>query len=213
MKTYIYRYFWFVTGVVLNSFGIAFITKASLGTSPISSVPYVLSFKFPLTFGQLSFIMNMLFIMAQFIILRSEFRPVQLLQIGVNIIFSACIDIGMALLSWFTPANTAMKLISLTVGCSILAVGISIEVAPNVLMVPGEGLVSAISTASGWKFGTVKVLFDVSLMASAAAFSFLFFHRLQGLGIGTIIAALIVGRFVNIANKRLPLVPYIRQLT
>ena len=58
-----------------------------------------------------------------------------------------------------------------------------------------------------------KVLFDVSLMASAAAFSFLFFHRLQGLGIGTIIAALIVGRFVNIANKRLPLVPYISQLT
>lgn len=49
MKTRISRFLWFVFGVVLNSFGIAFITKAALGTSPISSLPYVLSFAFPLS--------------------------------------------------------------------------------------------------------------------------------------------------------------------
>lgn len=212
MKNYICRYLWFTAGVALNSFGIAFITKASLGTSPISSVPYVLSFELPLTFGQLSFIMNMFFILGQALILRKDFQPVQLLQIAVNIIFSGCIDLGMALLSWFTPGNIAIELASLVVGCAVLAVGISIEVAPRVIMVPGEGLVHAISTRFGWSFGTVKVIFDVSLMATAAICSFIFFHRLQGLGIGTIVAALIVGRFVNVANKKLPLLPYIRQL-
>ena len=45
------RYIVFTIGVLINSFGISFITKASLGTSPISSVPYVLSLRFEPTLG------------------------------------------------------------------------------------------------------------------------------------------------------------------
>ena len=212
MKNIIYRYFWFTLGILINSFGIALITKAAMGTSPISSVPYVLSFRFPLTFGQITFIMNTCFIIGQIILLRRDFHPVQFLQIIVNLIFSACIDLGMFLLSWFTPQTLAAELFSLITGCAVLAVGISIEVAPAVLMVPGEGIVNAISRTFGWNFGSVKVAFDVTLMGTAVLLSFLFFHRLQGLGAGTIIAALIVGRFVSIVNKRLPLISYIRNL-
>lgn len=212
MKNMIYRYFWFTLGILINSFGIALITKAAMGTSPISSVPYVLSFRFPLTFGQITFIMNTFFIIGQIILLRRDFHPVQFLQIVVNLIFSACIDLGMFLLSWFTPHTLTAELFSLIAGCAVLAVGISIEVAPAVLMVPGEGIVNAISRTFGWNFGNVKMAFDITLMGTAVLLSFLFFHRLQGLGAGTIIAALIVGRFVSIVNKKLPLISYIRRL-
>lgn len=213
MKNYISRYLWFILGVLINSFGIALITKASMGTSPISSVPYVLSFRFAPTFGQITFVMNLFFILGQALLLRKKFEPIQLLQIVVNLIFSACIDLGMYLLSWFTPGSLAMELLSLIAGCAVLAVGICIEVAPGVLMVPGEGMVKAISTAFGWKFGSVKVAFDTTLMATALVLSLLFFGGLQGIGIGTIISALIVGQFVNLWNKTLPLIPYIRRLT
>ena len=212
MKNMIYRYFWFTLGILINSFGIALITKAAMGTSPISSVPYVLSFRFPLTFGQITFIMNTFFIIGQIILLRRDFHPVQFLQIVVNLIFSACIDLGMFRLSWFTPHTLTAELFSLIAGCAVLAVGISIEVAPAVLMVPGEGIVNAISRTFGWNFGNVKMAFDITLMGTAVLLSFLFFHRLQGLGAGTIIAALIVGRFVSIVNKKLPLISYIRRL-
>ena len=49
------RYLVFIIGVLINSFGISFITKASLGTSPISSVPYVFSLRFAPTLGEFSF--------------------------------------------------------------------------------------------------------------------------------------------------------------
>ena len=62
MNAKIRRCSWFVLGVVLNSMGIALITKAALGTSPIFSLPYVLSFAFPLTLGQFTFLVNLLFI-------------------------------------------------------------------------------------------------------------------------------------------------------
>mgnify|MGYP007050609953 CR=1 FL=1 len=75
----------------------------------------------------------------------------------------------------------------------------------DVLVVPGEGIVKAISQVSHRRFGTVKVLFDLTLVAVSISLSFLFFHKLSGLGIGTLITAVIVGRFVNLLNSRLPL--------
>ena len=64
MSTLIKRYFFFILGLIINSFGVAFITKSALGTSQISSIPYVLSLKFTnLSFGQTTFIFNMLFIL------------------------------------------------------------------------------------------------------------------------------------------------------
>ena len=212
MRSRFLRVLFFILGICLNSFGVAFVTKAALGTSPISSVPYVLSLALPLTLGQFTFIMNLGFILAQAILLRRDFAPVQYLQIFVNLLFSACIDWSMTLLSWLAPVTIAARLLSLFAGCCILALGISIEVAPDVLLVPGEGVVKAIAQVTRFRFGSVKVVFDVSLMATAAVLSFLFFRGLQGLGLGTVISALLVGRIVNVINRRLPLIPRIRAL-
>ena len=45
------RYIIFLIGLFVNSLGVALITKANLGTSPISSIPYVLSLNYPFTLG------------------------------------------------------------------------------------------------------------------------------------------------------------------
>ena len=118
----------------------------------------------------------------------------------------------MNLLSWLQPDHIVVKLIALILGCAILGVGISIEVAPDVLVVPGEGIVRAMTQVSGKRFGSVKVFFDCTLVAIALILSFLFFHGLNGLGLGTVISALIIGRFVNLYNRYLPLIPYLRSL-
>lgn len=211
------RYLWFIVGVLVNSFGIALITKAALGTSPISSVAYVLSLALPLTIGQFTFIMNMVFIALQPVLLRREYRPIQVLQIAVNVVFSAFLDVSMGMLSWLDPTTQPAQLAALLVGCAILGVGVAVEVAPDVLMVPGEGLVRAIYIVvsrrfGSARFGTIKNLFDISLMLIAVVLSLAFFGYLNGIGVGTIIAALLVGRIVNLTNDHLPLIPYIKKL-
>ena len=97
------RYLFFTLGLLINSFGIAFITKSSLGTSQISSLPYVLSLRFPLSFGGFTFLMNTVFILIQIAIQRRNFPPVQLLQIAANVLFSTFLDVSMAALSWLHP--------------------------------------------------------------------------------------------------------------
>ena len=212
LKTYLPRYLWFLAGVLINSFGVALITRAALGTSPISSLPYVLSFRFPVTLGQFTFAMNLFFILGQVLLLRRDFQPIQLLQVAVNAVFSAFIDVSMGLLSWLEISSLPMAVLVLVLGCAVLAFGISVEVAPRVLMVPGEGIVQAIAAVTGWRFGNVKVGFDAALVSTALVLSLLFFHRLQGLGAGTILSALAVGRFVNLYNRRLPLISRISAL-
>lgn len=213
MKHLAPRYGFFILGVAINSFGVAFITKSALGTSQISSVPYVLSLWNPnISFGMFTFLFNMLFILGQVLLLRREFQPLQFLQIAVNVLFSGLIDVSMALLGFFQPETLPVRLISLLAGCLILAVGITIEVAPDTLVVPGEGIVRALSRVTGKPFGTMKVYFDVTLIVIAVALSFLFFGRLNGIGIGTVISALTVGKFVNIVERHFPLLPYIRSL-
>lgn len=213
MKRLALRYLYFVLGVAVNSFGIAFITKSALGTSQISSVPYVLSLQFPgVSFGMCTFLFNLLFILLQLLLLKRDFHPVQFLQILVNLLFSGLIDLSMGALSFFQPQALWLRLLSLGIGCLILAFGICIEVAPDVLVVPGEGVVRALSKKTRRTFGTVKVYFDVSLIAIAALLSLAFFHKLNGVGVGTVVSAVAVGKCVNWINRHVKAVQKIRAL-
>lgn len=206
------RWLFFVVGVALNSFGIALITKGALGTSPISSVPYVLSMQYSFTLGEFTFVMNTLFVVAQAVLLRGDFKLFQILQMAVNVVFSALIDVSMNALWWLEPANIAVQLLAVMAGSAALGFGVAIEVAPNVLMVPGEGIVRAISTVCHKRFGSTKVAFDCALVGFAVVLSFVFFGGLRGVGLGTLISALVVGRFVNFFNAHVPLLGYIVNL-
>ena len=213
MSRWVQRYFFFVLGLVINAFGIAFITKSAMGTSQISSVPYVMSLHWSrLSFGGFSFLVNMVFIVLQMVVLRKEFHPIQFLQIGVNVIFSVCIDVGMASLSWLVPGSLAARIGCLAIGCTILAFGICVEVAPNVVFVPGEGAVRALAVASGQDFGRMKLCFDMTLIGIAAVLSLVFFHGLVGVGLGTVASAFLVGPMVSVINRRVGLIGYIRRL-
>lgn len=200
------RYGFFVLGLAVNAFGVAFITKSALGTSQISSIPYVFSLYFSdLSFGVWTFLINALFLLIQVLLLRKNFPPIQLLQLAVTFLFSLFIDLSMAVLFWFSPESIWIRFLCLLAGCLILGVGLSIELAPQVLLVPGEGLVRVLAKITGRTFGTVKVLFDITLIAIASVCSFAFFGTLRGVGVGTIVSALIVGRIIDAVNRTAPL--------
>lgn len=80
--------------------GVALSTRSNLGTSPISSVPYVLSLGLTMTIGQFTFLMNLVLIVSQIILLRKKYKWIQLLQIVVAVIFAYFTDFTMGLFSW-----------------------------------------------------------------------------------------------------------------
>ena len=116
------RYIIFFIGLYINSLGVALITKASLGTSPISSIPYVLSLNFPFTLGNFTIFFSLLLIFLQLLILRKNFKLEHVLQIPISILFGYFIDWSMILLGFVNPSFYLMKIIYLLIGCLILGI-------------------------------------------------------------------------------------------
>ena len=197
------RYLIFLVGLFVNSLGVSLITKANLGTSPISSIPYVLSLNFPFTLGNFTIFFSIFLIVLQLIILRKNFKLEHILQIPVSIIFEYFIDFTMILLYWVNPEAYIMKIVYLLIGCLILGVGVYMEVLADVVMLPGESFVRAIVLTWKTNFGTTKICFDVSMSVIAAVLSFVFAGRLAGVREGTVIAALLVGFIARLIGKKL----------
>lgn len=195
------RYILFIISVFINAYGIAFITKALLGTSPITSVNYVLSMFTPLTMGQWTIIVNLLFVATEPLMMsRSQLRAdlrMYLIQIPVTLCFGTFIDISMSSLSWLQPEAYPMQLLSMLAGCVILACGITLEVKADVAMVAGEFFVRVLARRIGGDFGYVKLGFDVGNVILACVFSMLFIGGIHGVREGTVAAALLVGPIVH----------------
>lgn len=202
-RNLIKRYIVFLIGLYINSFGISFITKASLGTSPISSIPYVLSLGFKPTLGQFTIVFNLLLIALQILLLGKKFRVSSLLQIPLTVLFGYFIDWSMALLSGVESHSYPFQLIYLSMGCLILGFGVYLEVAADVVMLPGEALVKAITIRFHTDFGITKVCFDASMAGAAVIISFIIFHCLKGVREGTVVAALVVGLIAKLFGKAL----------
>ena len=195
------RYIFLLVGLFVNGLGVSFITKAGLGTSPITSIPYTLSLGFTPTVGMFTLFFNLLLIVLQIILLRRNFQLQNLLQLPIIALFSFFIDLTMSLLGFIQPETYAMKVVSLIVGCLILGFGVFMEMVANVAMLPGEATVRAVSDVFSTDFGKTKIAFDSSMTVIAAIMSFIMFKHLDGVREGTIVAAILVGFVARLFKK------------
>ena len=181
------RWVCFLTGITLSGFGVAMTTRAGIGTTPISSVPYVLSMISPLSIGMWTLLMNVFFVLIQWLILRKEFPRHQLLQIPATFLFGMIIDLGMfvfrPLVSDFYPYQ--------------------IQVMTDLLCLPGDAIVKIVSEKLHWNFGKLKVSFDVTLTTTAIVISLVSLSALRGVREGTVAGAFCVGTLVALFMPRL----------
>ena len=195
------RYIFLLAGLFVNGLGVSFITKAGLGTSPITSIPYTLSLGFTPTVGMFTLVFNIFLVILQVILLRRNFQLQSLLQLPIIALFSFFIDLTMSLLGFMQPETYAMKVVSLIVGCLILGFGVFMEMVANVAMLPGEATVRAVSDVFSTDFGKTKIAFDSSMTVIAAILSFIMFKHLDGVREGTIVAAILVGFIARLFKK------------
>ncbi len=199
------RYALLVISLFFSALGVAFTKSGELGVSPISSVANVLSYKFStLSLGNWLIIWNCVLILGQILILRKNFKLIQLLQVPLSFVFGWFTDLGMWIVS-FIPVNTyPVRLIMVIIGIAILGFGISLSVIANVIMNSGEAFVKAISDTTNKKFGNVKIAFDIFCVILSVVMSLIFFHfKIVGTREGTIISAILTGTFVKLFTKLL----------
>lgn len=202
-KELCYRYLFFLVGLFVNSFGISFITKSALGTSPISSIPYTLSLGFTPTLGMFTLYMSIILVALQLLIMGKNFPKQYFLQIPLSFLFSYFIDVSMSFLAFLTPQLYPIKIICLLIGCFILGSGVFMEVVADVAMLPGECFVNAVSKTFHTDFGKTKIAFDTFMALTAVVISLILYHQLAGVREGTLVAAILVGTVARTLNRKI----------
>lgn len=195
------RYLILLIGLLIMAFGVAFSIKAAIGTSPISSLPYVTSRMSGLTVGQTTILLHCTLVVIQILLLRKNYQPIQLLQLGVAVVFGYMTDFAVAAIAGLSPDNYLMQWIFCIIGILLVGIGVACEVIANVIMLAGEGTVAAITQVTGKPFPTMKVLFDCTLVAISVVLSLVFLHQLEGVREGTVAAALLVGPVSKLVRK------------
>lgn len=192
-------------GLLIMSFGIALSVRSDLGTTTISSLPYVLSLISPLTLGITTIIFNIGLVLVQILLLRSRFRAFQLLQIPLAVVFGLFNDLALWLTSWVTYSAYWQQWLIVLLGLFLLSTGICFQIAANTLMLAGEAVVLAISTELSrvfgkrrlFVFGYVKIGFDLITVISAIILGLMFAGAVVGVREGTIAAAFLIGTIVR----------------
>ena len=202
MKTeYLKRYLFLGMGLFIMSFGVAFSIKANLGTSPISSVPYVISLISPITVGQATIVMHCVFILLQMLILGKRYQLIQLMQLPTAFVFGVMTDFAVWLLGGVTYSSYLMQWLLCLLGIVMVAAGVSLEVTAAVVTLAGEGLVLAICQVVPVKFGSMKMCFDGMLVVIAVLIGISAKGAVLGVREGTVAAAVLVGLLSRLICK------------
>ena len=210
--SFVWQHILLLISLFIMTVGVAVCVRSMLGSSVISALPYVFETAgkqihgIPkLTIGQYTYIMNGVLVLGQILVLRKKFESVQLFQLLVGFVFGSLIDLNMLLTTWLAPVDLWQKVVSQVLGCSILCIGIALEVRCGSVTMPGEGFPVAVSRMTGIEFPKVKICVDCSLVILAVIFSFIFFGAWQWyiVGIGTLFAMVYVGMVVKKVGKHL----------
>lgn len=201
------KYSIFILGLYFLAVGIVLIVRSALGTTPISSVNYVLSLNTPLSLGTWTFIVNVILILGQFWLIRKDRNRQDtieiLLQIPFSFMFSAFIDFNMAITSNLHPSGYAMSMALLLIGCLIQSIGVVLEIKPKVAMMSAEAFVKYASRSCNKEFGKFKVYFDITLVTLAVIISLIFTQGIEGIREGSLIAACLTGYIVSFLNQKI----------
>lgn len=205
-----FRIGFYVMGLFVIALGVAFSLNSNLGISPVNSLPYVVSLVTGTAMGAWVIIIFCGYILLQVLILRREFKLVNLTQIVFSTIFGFFVDLARLLLGDFALPHYWGQLIMLAISILLVALGVFLYISADIVPMPMEGLSLAIARKANIPFPKMKIIVDCVVVGISILISLLFFHRLEGIREGTVATAVFAGAVIGVFKKLLG--PAIQQI-
>lgn len=200
-----------LVSLFIMTLGVALSVRSALGSSVISTIPFVLTlagdggYIHPMTIGEWTYVMNIVLVGLQILVLRRRFQPTQLFQLIIGFVFGWLLDVNMNLTAGLPLDNIGYRIIAQLLGCTVLGIGIAFEIKCGSVTMPGEGLPVAISRLTGTAFPKVKIMVDIALTVIAVILGYVYFHTWvwEVVGPGTMFAMIYVGAVVKFTTPRI----------
>lgn len=182
--------------------GVAISVKSDLGVTPISSIPYTMTVVTGMELGLATMLFSVAVVLLQIVMLRKDYKPVNLLQIPIGVVFGLFLTACGKLMNIFPdPQNAVLKFALMLFSTVFVAFGVFLYVPTGFVPLAPEGFLVAASKLTKLKFGTVKVICDVAMVIISLVTCIIAIKFLGSVGVGTIVAAILVGTEVKLFTK------------
>lgn len=208
-KERVLRGIFYVLGLLILALGIILNTKSGLGVSPIISVSYSISTILGVNFGNMTFVLYAVFVVIE-VLIHIALKKGQgkellitlgkdLLQLPLSLVFTRFMN----LFSTWIPAPThgfPLQLLVLVAGIICTGIGAAMSLDMRIIPNPGDGIVQAIADCIRKPVGFTKNCFDLFNICISISVGLIFAHRLIGIGVGTVLSVIGVGRVIALFN-------------
>ncbi len=189
-------------GLFALSFGITLSVRSQLGATSAAALAQNIALLSGASLGTVLFFVKLILVLLQLVLTKRHNHIQILMQVPVNFVSSILVDLSGALLSGWTVDTLGMKLFLMLASIPVIALGAVLTIIPNFAPTTPDGFVQTLSERFHWKLSNTKNAVDI-IEVSLAAILYLAIRK-NSLGcvhIGTILAALLIGRFIGIFMK------------
>ncbi len=218
-KKLMIRWVYYLVGMAVLAVGLTLNTKTGLGVSAIMSIPFAISEIWTLDFGNVTLVVYIVFIAVQMLLhlcLRKKFSGRKLwmtllldvLQLPLSLGFTRIINLVSRLIPMLSEAypdsfmgSFVGRVLVLLLAVILTGVGAAMTLNMRIVPNPGDGIIQVLAEATGKKVGVTKNWFDILNVCINLILGFVMTGGIVGVGLGTIVAALGVGRVIALFNR------------
>lgn len=202
-KVYINKFIMYSLGMLFLAVGVTLSIKSNMGVSPINSIPFALSKILQIEMGNVVTVYFCSLVLLQVLILRKEFKIINLLQLFFSTLFGYFVSLSNYIFQHVkVQDHVAVQFIFLAASIVIIALGLLLYLNADIVPMPPEGTVKAVAMKSNGEFSKLKVLFDCCAVVIAILLSVIYLGSLTGIGVGTVLSALLIGKVLGIFMNR-----------
>lgn len=194
----------YLTGIAILAFGVSLSRRANLGISQLVAWPAVMADIDPDPARNMGWWVSatfIIFVVVEVVVLRRDFKPIQLLQIPVSLAYGSFVNLWNVVTESIPVPNYLASVLLVIASVSIMAVGISVYLTADIVPLSSEGAVLAVAQVTGRPFPRLKQAFDVILIVLAVVTGLVGLGEVRYVREGTVFAALCLGPLIGIANR------------
>lgn len=223
-----YRVLFYITGLLVLALGLTLNTKTGLGVSPIISVAYSTSVIVNQNFGNATLALYSLFVIIELILHLIRERRYEtasegvlahagktdrkliflmdILQIPLSLVFTRFLNLFSTWIPDLYSGSTGsagemvFRITVLIIAIILTGIGAAMSLNMRIVPNPGDGIVQAIADTVQKSVGFTKNCFDIFNISITVLLSLAASGHLIGIGVGTILAMIGVGRNIAFFN-------------
>lgn len=200
-QNYIKRTIMLTLGIVIAALGMTLLVKSSLGQSTVSAISYNIGIVTNMKTGTILALINYICFFAQIILLKRNFKIIQVLQLVITTVFGGLLNIFLYNISFISNINLnnyILKLVVLLGGIICMAYGISLMIIADLIFLPFEGLCNLIASKLKIPFGTLRRYVDIVFVIISIGIIIIYKIPNTSIREGTIIYTALFGTLTNV---------------